>query len=292
MTLGQLLEEGVGILTDAGVEDAVLDARTLLLETFDMDISRFLAVRRIPLIDHEENQAGIRAYRELIRKRALRIPLQQLTGVQGFMGLDFMVNEHVLIPRQDTETLVELVLEEHKGRKARVLDLCTGSGCIAISLAVLGGFQVTALDLSEEALKVAERNRQALLPETEEEGTGSVRLLHSDMFEQVPEGETFDIITSNPPYIPAGVIETLEPEVRDHEPRMALDGDWDGMRFYRILAQEAWKYLKPGGALYLEIGHDQADLTGGYLEHLGYREVRTIKDLAGNDRVVAALWKG
>ncbi len=176
MTLGQLLEEGKEQLKNAGVADFALDARYLLLAAFDLSLASFLACRSRDVSGTPEDRERENAFRRMIARRAGRIPLQQILGVQEFMGLEFLVNEHVLIPRQDTETLVELVLEEQKDREKSVLDLCTGSGCIAISLARLGKFrQVWALDVSEEALKVAEENGRRLLGEGAAE-TGEVLL--------------------------------------------------------------------------------------------------------------------
>ena len=249
-------------------------------------------------------QEQIRTYREMIEKRASRIPLQQILGSQEFMGLDFFVNEHVLIPRQDTETLVELVLQEQQGPEKKLLDLCTGSGCIAISLAVKGGYRsVTATDLSEEALKVAERNAKmhgfAVVSHTEtqdapEQAGHPFIFRQGDLFTAMPQSEagTFDIITSNPPYIPTAVIATLEPEVREHEPMMALDGTGDGLKFYRRIAKEAGAWLKPGGAVYLEIGYDQGKAVSELLSEAGFDKVRVVKDLPGKDRVVCGIWPG
>ena len=204
------------------------------------------------------------------------------------MGFEFYVNEHVLIPRQDTETLVELVLQEQKGKDAALLDVCTGSGCIAISLALMGGFRdVTALDVSREALMVAARNAQRLLKEHE----GDFNLIESDMFERLEPDRRYDIIVSNPPYIPSHDIEGLEPEVRDYEPRMALDGRADGLEFYRILAQGCRKHLAPGGCVYMEIGFDQGLPVRQMFEAHGYVQVEVMKDMAGLDRVVRAGWK-
>ena len=156
MTLHQLLNEGTNSLLRAGAPEAQLDARRLLLEAFHLDTVHFLMNRMQALEQTKAVEAAIRHYRQMIKKRCSRIPLQHILGNQDFMGLTFKVNKHVLIPRQDTETLVELVLEEQKDRKKKVLDLCTGSGCIAVSLAVLGGYaDVTAVDLSLEALNVA-----------------------------------------------------------------------------------------------------------------------------------------
>ena len=327
MTLYNLLNEGSSTLQQAGDTDAENDAKLLLLNAFDLNLVHFLMDRLRPLSETDAAvQEQIQNYRAMVAKRASRVPLQQILGSQEFMGLDFFVNEHVLIPRQDTETLVELVLEEQQGKQQeeqqekqqeqqpeeqqkkqreqqseeqqkkqrgqkpeksrKLLDLCTGSGCIAISLAVKGGFEsVTATDLSEEALKVAERNaRTHQVP---------IRFFQGDLFSALPQSEekTFDVITSNPPYIPTAVIATLEPEVREHEPMMALDGTEDGLKFYRQIAKEAGSWLKPGGSIYLEIGYDQGEAVSGLLEDAGFTNVRVVKDLPGKDRVVCGCWE-
>lgn len=310
MTLYDLLNEGSSILRQAGDTDAENDAKLLLLNAFDLNLVHFLMDRLRPLSETDEAvQEQIQNYHAMVAKRASRVPLQQILGSQEFMGLDFFVNEHVLIPRQDTETLVELVLEEQQGKQQeqqpeeqqkkqrgqqseeqpgkprKLLDLCTGSGCIAISLAVKGGFEsVTATDLSKEALKVAERNaRTHQVP---------IRFFQGDLFSALPQSEekTFDVITSNPPYIPTAVIATLEPEVREHEPMMALDGTEDGLKFYRQIAKEAGSWLKPGGSIYLEIGYDQGEAVSGLLKDAGFTNVRVVKDLPGKDRVVCGYW--
>ena len=286
MTLYDLLNEGSAALLQAGDSDGENDAKLLLFEAFHLDLVHFLMDRLRPLSEQDEQvQEQIRTYRSMITKRASRIPLQQILGSQEFMGLDFFVNEHVLIPRQDTETLVELVLQEQQSTEKKLLDLCTGSGCIAISLAVKGGYEsVTATDLSEEALKVAERNAKAHQKE--------IIFRQGDLFTALPQSEagTFDIITSNPPYIPTAVIATLEPEVREHEPMMALDGTEDGLKFYRQIAKQAGTWLKPGGAIYLEIGYDQGEAVSGLLRDAGFDRVRVVKDLPGKDRVVCGIW--
>ena len=270
MTLYDLLTEGSAALLQAGDTDGENDAKLLLFEVFHLDLVHFLMDRLRPLSESDaETQEKMQTYRGMIAKRASRIPLQQILGSQEFMGLEFYVNEHVLIPRQDTETLVELVLQEQQGREKKLLDLCTGSGCIAISLAVKGGYEsVTATDLSEEALKVAERNAKT--------HQKKIIFRQGDLFSALPRTEagTFDIITSNPPYIPTAVIATLEPEVREHEPMMALDGTEDGLRFYRQIAQEAGTWLKPGGAIYLEIGYDQGEAVSGLLREAGIDKVK------------------
>lgn len=285
MTLYQLLEEGSGLLRDAGDADAAEDARLLLLAAFQLDTVHFLLNRMQELPDGDETRDKVCRYREMIARRSSRCPLQQILGCQEFMGLEFYVNQHVLIPRQDTETLVELVLEEQKDAGKRVLDLCTGSGCIAISLAVKGGFKnVTATDISAEALKVAQKN-------VEKHGCNDrIRLLQGDLFEALEPrfALQFDVITSNPPYIPTAVIRTLEPEVREHEPMLALDGTEDGLFYYRRIASGAKAYLAMEGSLYLEIGHDQGTAVRDILKAEGYRDIRVCKDLPGNDRVVCA----
>lgn len=287
MTLQQLLVQGTRQLNNAGVPNGDLDARYLLLEAFHMGLASFLAGRGQEIAAIPDGEEKAARFREMTARRAKRIPLQQVLGVQEFMGMEFYVNEHVLTPRQDTETLVELVLAEQKARDLRLLDLCTGSGCIALSLAVMGKYSyVAALDLSGEALKVAGRNADRLLEAYE----GDFQLFESDMFSAVPKGERFDILVSNPPYIPSAVIEGLEPEVRDHEPRMALDGTGDGLKFYRILAEEGKMHLEHGGAIYLEIGFDQAEAVTQFLEENAYSDIRVVKDMAGLDRVVRAGW--
>lgn len=287
MTLYDLLNEGSAILLQAGDTDGENDAKLLLFEAFHLDLAHFLMDRLRPLAENDAQvQTQIQNYRAMTEKRASRVPLQQILGSQEFMGLDFFVNEHVLIPRQDTETLVELVLAEQQGPEKKLLDVCTGSGCIAISLAVKGGYEsVTATDLSEEALKVAEKNAEAYRTK--------IAFYQGDLFGALPQeaAGTFDIITSNPPYIPTAVIATLEPEVREHEPMMALDGTEDGLLYYRRIAAEAGSWLRSGGAIYLEIGYDQGEAVSGLLRDAGFTGVRVVKDLPGKDRVVCGTWQ-
>ena len=313
MTLFRLLTEGTHALERAKAPDAKQDARQLLLAAFHLDMVHFLMNRMQELEENRHNQMSIKLYWEMIDRRCRRCPLQQILGNQEFMGLEFYVNRHVLIPRQDTETLVELVLAdmEHRRNGERLvenalLDLCTGSGCIAISLAARGGFQkITITDISKEALKVAERNIRTLLPNwllsrgeipwremfniTEK----MVEILQGDLFAALWEdsGE-YDVITANPPYIPTAMISVLEPEVREHEPLLALDGAEDGLRYYKRIAAAAGGYLKPGGRIYLEIGFDQGGKVGKLLEFAGYEKIVVHKDLAGKDRVVVAVWPG
>lgn len=286
LTLDLLLAEGVKVLAEAGIEEATLDARYLLFEVFHTDMTHFLLDRGRGISEDDQVLDQVKQYRLMIEKRSQRIPLQHITGSREFMGLEFYVNEHVLIPRQDTETLVELILKDYKGRKPVILDMCTGSGCIAISLSKIGGFDgVTAVDLSKEALKVAKRNADVLL------GPGRITLIESDLFQAIEPKSRFDIIVSNPPYIPTEIIKELQPEVRNFEPMLALDGREDGLFFYRQLVSEGRRFLNPGGSIYFEIGYDQAESVSALLEDAGFAEIRVVKDAAGLDRVVCAVMK-
>ena len=280
MTYRECYEQGCRTLQAAGIEETALDARLLLEAVCGTD--------RNDLLVHGEQQVAPEAeekYLNWIRQRAEHIPLQQLTGEQGFMGLTFNVNEHVLIPRQDTEILVEEVLKElHDGM--RVLDMCTGSGCILLSLLHYSNdCEGLGVDLSTEALEVAGRNvLKVLTPEKAEHA----HFLQSDLFEKV-EGK-FEIIVSNPPYIASAEVEKLMPEVRDHEPRMALDGTEDGLYFYRRIIEEAGKHLVSSGMLFFEIGYDQGQAVAELMRTEGYCEVQVVQDYAGLDRVVLGTY--
>lgn len=276
-----LLKEGQEILEAAGIEEAGLDAWLLLEYESGKNRAYYFAHCK------EEADEEIKTpYMEKIRKRAQHIPLQHLTHQGYFMGYEFFVNENVLVPRQDTEVLVEEALSLIKEKEVpQILDMCTGSGCILLSILLeredaLG----TGVDLSEKALSVAEKNRETYHLETRAE------LIKSDMFQSgYFEGkkESFDIVVSNPPYIPTEEIEKLQAEVRFHDPFMALDGKEDGLYFYRIIAKNAGEYLKPGGFLACEIGCDQGEDVKKMFESCGFSDVKVIKDLAGLDRVVS-----
>lgn len=272
MTYRKLYEMGKEKLTEAGIEEAALDAR-LLLEFVCHTTRNDLLVHGDRAVEEDKSEDYLR----VIVKRSERIPLQHLTGVQEFMGLEFLVNEHVLIPRQDTEVLVEEVMRNlHDG--FRILDMCTGSGCILLSLLhYSNGCSGVGADISEEALEVARENAQKL-QETES------AFIQGDLFENV-EGK-FEIIVSNPPYIRTEVIGTLMEEVRLHEPLGALDGSADGLYFYRRIITESRDYLCGGGQLFLEIGYDQREDVCRLMEEAGYKDVTAIRDYAGLDRVV------
>lgn len=272
MKYRDLYREGCEVLAQAGVAESELDARLLLEYVCDTNRNDLL-VRGDDVVDIEKEKQ----YRDLLARRAKRIPLQQITGTQEFMGLSFLVNENVLIPRQDTEILVEEVLKElHDGM--HVLDMCTGSGCIIISLLhYTNHCKGVGVDVSPKALLVAKENAKRLLEE-------SIIFVQSDLFSEVTG--KFDVIVSNPPYIRSDVIETLMPEVRMHEPMLALDGSEDGLKFYRSIVDESKEYLNRGGKLYFEIGFDQAEEVSTLMEQAGFTEINVVKDFAGLDRVV------
>lgn len=280
MTYRECYEQGCRTLQATGIEEAALDARLLLEAVCGTDRNDLLVHGEQPVAPEAEEK-----YLNWIRQRAEHIPLQQLTGEQDFMGLTFSVNEHVLIPRQDTEILVEEVLKElHDGM--RVLDMCTGSGCILLSLLHYSNdCEGLGVDLSAEALEVAGRNvLKVLTPEKAEHA----HFLQSDLFEKV-EGK-FEIIVSNPPYIASAEVEKLMPEVRDHEPRMALDGTEDGLYFYRRIIEEAGKHLVSSGMLFFEIGYDQGQAVSELMRTEGYCDVQVVQDYAGLDRVVLGTY--
>lgn len=276
MTYRRLYERGESLLKEAGIEEAKLDARLLLEYVCHTDRNTLLVHG-----DREVSEEEERRYGQLLERRCRRIPLQYIMGTQEFMGLEFTVNENVLIPRQDTEILVEEVLKNlHDGM--RVLDMCTGSGCILISLLRFSNDCTgVGADISEKALETARGNAERLL-----EGTraGSCSFCRSNLFKNITG--VFDILVSNPPYIRSDVIDTLMPEVREHEPRLALDGEADGLAFYRRIVREGSGHLTGGGMLFFEIGSDQAEAVSGLMAEAGYLEINVVKDYAGLDRVV------
>lgn len=278
MTYRECYECGRRALGDAGISEAGLDARLLLEHVCHTDRNTLLAHG-----DREVTPEERDSYMDLVRQRGSHIPLQHLTGVQEFMGLSFQVGGQVLIPRQDTEILVEEVLREVQDGM-RILDLCTGSGCILISLLkYTNGCTGLGVDNSEDALRIAGDNAARILrPDAE------ITFLQSDLFEKVT-GQ-YEFIVSNPPYIRRGEIAALMPEVRDHEPKAALDGGEDGLDFYRRIVVESREYLVGGGMLYFEIGCDQAQEVTALMEQAGFMEIHVVKDYAGLDRVVYGTW--
>ena len=269
-TLREAERRGAETLAAAGREEAAQTARLLLCHVLNFNFTDYVLAREDLLSPHDAAR-----YEELLTRRASGVPLQYLTREQNFCGLSLYVDERVLIPRQDTECLVEEVLRD--GARGALLDLCTGSGCIPLALLKHGNFSCAlGADISAEALAVAETNRAR---------TGLPLLLRqSDLFSEIPE--RFDVITANPPYIESAEIESLSVEVRDYEPRLALDGAADGLAFYRRLAAESGAHLKPGGRLYLEIGMAQGAAVASLLEAAAFSDIQIIRDLAGRDRIV------
>lgn len=271
MTFREAMGYGEQKLNNAGIGDARNDAWLLL--TFICKIDRTFYYSHM---DGEVPKEQLAEYENVLSKRAEHVPLQYITGEQEFMGLPFRVNDAVLIPRQDTETLVEEALKRIRpGMK--VLDMCTGSGCILISILKnsvdVEGF---GYDISKQAIKMAKENAKL--------NNVTATFEHSDLFDSVTD--TFDVIVSNPPYIPTDVIAGLMPEVALYEPFNALDGKEDGLHFYRRIIKNSKKYLKPNGKLLFEIGHDQGKAVSELMIEAGFCEVKVIKDLACNDRVV------
>lgn len=292
-TLTGLLKKGQMILVQAGIEEAGLDA-WLLLEYITGKSRAYYFAHGEECVTNENADR----YLKLIHRRADHIPLQHLTHQAFFMGYEFYVDEHVLVPRQDTETLVEAALECIKGKeRPHILDMCTGSGCILLSLLKeIPDAEGMGVDLSKQALEVAKRNAKLL------EVTDRAVLIKSDLFSGLcanteetirfrrnrdrNEDLLYDMIVSNPPYIPTAEIEELMEEVRLHDPRMALDGMEDGLYFYRMITKQAMKYLNPGGWLLYEIGCSQGKDVKSLLEMEGFSKIQIRQDLCGLDRVV------
>lgn len=274
MNYKEAYQFGVSELEKVNIVDAKIDARLLLEEVCGTNRNDLYVRPERVLTEEERNM-----YLSWIERRKSHVPLQHITGKQEFMGLEFKVNEHVLIPRQDTELLVEESLKYiHSGM--RILDIATGSGCVLISLLKFSNAgEGIGVDIDFSALEVARENACRL--------DSSAKFIQSDLFEQV-EGE-FDIIVSNPPYIRTDVVHTLMPEVLEHEPRIALDGKEDGLFFYRKIIKEAKEYAHPETHLLFEIGFDQGEAVAQLLKEEGYIEIQVLKDYAGLDRVVKAM---
>ena len=333
------------LLKEAGVEEAELDLRLLLQEAFSLDTKDYLLGKREAVFTlyrkraeeksvlsssrtagdlalsscaDKEPDSALNRFFTFLEKRLRRIPLSQILGRQEFFGLSFLVNENVLSPRQDTECILERILEEEeKKEELSILDLCTGSGCIGLALAKhLYCKTVLLLDKSDKALEVAKENYRRLFLEQEsakeewqysalssgrepdpnrirEQGLNpSVHFLESDLFDALPSFmeekgiSAFDILVSNPPYIRRDVIESLDAEVALHEPVLALDGGEDGLDFYRSIAKEGKRFLFPGGRVYVEIGYDQGTSVKDIFQKEGFLDVEVFQDYAGRDRGV------
>ena len=280
MTIEKALILGIRELNKRQIEESSLKVRMLL--------AHILNQKKEYLISHSADELSIKDENEFIKgiqKLKKNIPIQYITNSQEFMGFEFYVDENVLIPQPDTETLVIEVLEiakklkEEKKDCIRILDLCTGSGAIGISISkILGdGVLVTCSDISKEALKIVEINSQ--------KNHANIGIIESDMFENI--NRKFDIIVSNPPYIETSIIKTLDREVK-YEPKLALDGGKDGLKFYRKITDKSKEYLNNGGFIAVEIGYNQKEKVTNLFECYNYRNIYSKKDLAGNDRVVVA----
>ena len=268
----EAFDKYVKLLEEKNFKDAKSDILLLIYEIFDFDFSKWTMYK----YDEIEDISKLDTLNKYVKKRLGHMPIQYILNKAYFCGLPLYVNENVLIPRFDTEVLVEEVLKiSKKDKSKRILDICTGSGAIAIALKKLGGFErVDALDISDKALEVAKKNAKEL--------NLDINFLKSDMFSSLTCENKYDIIVSNPPYIQSDVVDTLESEVKDFEPRLALDGDVDGMKFYKIIAKNYENYLADNGVLALEIGYDEADDIRALFEG---KNVVIKKDLANLDRV-------
>lgn len=277
MNIEEILKKEINNLKQNNIENSTLKAKILL--------ANILKVKKEYLLIHSEEQVKQEdkiKYENCIKELIKGKPLQYITNKQEFMGLNFYVDENVLIPQPDTEILVEKAIEiAETTQKNKILDMCTGSGCIAISLAKkINNVQITAVDISNSALNVA--NKNAINNNVE----NKIKFINSDMFNNIEE--KFDIIVSNPPYIETETINKLEIEVQN-EPHVALDGGIDGLKFYKIIANNAFEYLNENGYLLLEIGYNQQESVTQLLQDTGkYKNIETIKDLGGNYRVVIA----
>lgn len=275
MTLATLLKKGQDFLKNSGIEEYNSDAAILFEYVTGMSHSSLLIHG-----NDEVDEAKANMFEELLNKRINHIPVQHLTGIQNFMGYDFIVNENVLIPRFDTEILVDKVNNYLKPGMS-VLDVCTGSGCIIISLLLLNkDITGVATDISNKALEVANSNKL-------KHNINNLELVNTDLVQGLADKyETFDVIVSNPPYIETAVIATLSKEVKDHEPVLALDGGSDGLIFYRRLVNEGLCLLKSGGLLAVEIGYNQGEAVKDLFVGARLQDVAILKDYAGLDRVV------
>ena len=292
MTRREAYEYGVEQLEAEGIENADCDIRILLEDLCGVDREE-LFIQGDKVISRRETEIFMNA----VNKRIGHYPVQYITGKQEFMGLTFTVNQNVLIPRMDTEILVEEVMRQLND-KSRILDMCTGSGCILLSLLYYSNdCEGVGVDISEEALDVAKDNAGRLILDDTFDllfktgGMGKkhldedkIEFIQSNLFNDV-RGR-FDIIVSNPPYIRSDVIPTLMEEVRDYEPILALDGKEDGLYFYRKIIEKSPDYLNPGGLLFFEIGYDQAVDVVALMEKAGFKDVTVVQDYAHLDRVV------
>ena len=278
MTRSELYSYGIKRLASADIAEATIDAWVLFEEATRVTRATYYADMNATITKECEER-----YMQWIEKRAMRVPLQHILGFQEFMGLNFLVTPAVLIPRQDTETLVERIemLLQAVDEPKDILDMCTGSGCILLSLLKRNkNITGTAVDISDEALTVAKENAKRL--------NVNANFVQSNLFDNV-QG-TYDVIVSNPPYIEEKEIESLEIEVKKFDPFLALNGGEDGLTFYRKIVKESSVYLKRGGHLFFEIGQKQAKAVSEMMKLQGFDEIKVCADLAGLDRVVHGVY--
>lgn len=276
----EAIKWGEAVLFEAGRPDSAIDAKLLMKELLKYNETELLLNRRMALQNDKKQ-----IYKELIEERKTGKPLQYITHSQEFMGLDFYVDENVLVPRQDTETLVETIIKLNQTEQFKTaIDVGTGSGCISVSLAdSIKDLKITAIDISEAALQVAKRNIKAHALEKR------INVLCSDLFKAYPKGaEKVDLIVSNPPYISKEDTDQLMIEVQGFEPRNALTDEKDGLSFYKAISKEAVNYLKPNGVIAYEIGYNQGEAVKIILTEAGFTNIKVIQDLAKKDRVVIA----
>lgn len=277
MNLKEILKYGKEELIKNNIEDASIIAKELAEHIFKITRAQMIANN-----DMEFSKDQTDNYINSIKKISTGIPIQYITNNQEFMNLNFYVDENVLIPQPDTETLVEEVINEYKEKKCEILDLCTGSGAIAISLAkYINESNIVASDISMKSLQIAKLNAEKNLVRKK------IEFIESDMFNKIYKDD-FDIIVSNPPYIKTKVIEELDKQVKN-EPYIALDGGADGLKFYKIIIENAYKYMKNEGKVFFEIGYDQKnELINLFKKNNHYENIYSKKDLGGNDRIIVA----
>lgn len=273
----KLFAKAFDLLKSSGIENVEYDIKAILTDTFGLDLNKFI----LDMDNEFESDKDLEAkYLSRIEKRKKHIPLQYIINKQNFYGLDFYVDESVLIPRYDTENIVDRIVKDCKENKClSVLDLCTGSGCIAVSLKKSGFERVYAADISDKALAVAKYNAKL--------NDADIIFLQGDLYENFPKEIRFDIIVSNPPYISTDEIARLEKQVRDFEPKLALDGGRDGLDFYKKIINLSKDFLNNKGRLYLEIGYDQSKDVVDLAKKEGYDNIVIIKDLSGRDRGIS-----
>lgn len=277
MILKDLLILGRQVLNENSVEDADIISKILVEYVFDIEKEKIILY-----YDKQIENIDVDTYKNCLEKIVKGVPVQYITNKQEFMSLNFYVDENVLIPQPDTEILVEEIIEKYKNKECKILDLCTGSGAIGIALAKnIENSKVFATDISMKALQIAKLNAEKNLVHRK------MKFIESDMFKDIKEKD-FDIIVSNPPYIKTSVIEALSVQVQN-EPHIALDGGFDGLDFYKIIIENAYKYLKEDGQLFLEIGYDQKDdVTKLLNENKHYCDIYSKKDFGNNDRIVVS----